>query len=120
MPLVWSGQAVTKAADDLGITDSCRYDWARQDRIDRDEIKGVPRAESREVRKARRRIREREDELPRRANAVLGRAIQHPKDFHPVIDVLVDAGHSVRICCRVLGCLARATTAIGVAPCLRQ
>lgn len=61
--LVRSGQAVTKTAEALGITDSCLYDWVKQDRIERGEIEGVPRAESREVRKAKRRIRELENEV---------------------------------------------------------
>ena len=44
-----------------GVTNSCLYGWAKQDRIDRDEIEGVFRAESRELRKAKRRLRELED-----------------------------------------------------------
>lgn len=53
----------------------------KQDRIDRGEIEGVTQAESRELRKAKRRIRELEDEveIPRRANALLGSSVQHPK-----------------------------------------
>jgi len=40
--LVRAGQSVTKtAAADLGITDTCLYNWVRQDRIDRGEIPGV-------------------------------------------------------------------------------
>lgn len=61
--LVRSGQTVTKTADDLGITDSCLYGWVKQDRIDRGDIKGVSRAEFRELRKAKCRIRELEDEV---------------------------------------------------------
>ena len=79
--LVRSGQTVTKTAEDLRITDSCLYGWVKQDRIDRGEMDGVSRAESREVRKAKRRIRELEDEVEilRRANALLGSSAQHPK-----------------------------------------
>ena len=77
--LVPSGQTVTKAAGDLGITDACLYGWVKQDRIDRGEIEGVSRAEFRELGKAKRRIRELEDEVEilRRANALLGSAAQH-------------------------------------------
>ena len=80
--LVRLGQTVTKTAGDLGITDSCLYGWIKQDRIDRGEIEGVSRAESRELRKAKRRIRELEDEVEilRRANVMLGSAAQHPKE----------------------------------------
>jgi len=79
--LVRSGQTVTKTAEDLGITDSCLYGWVKQDRIDRGEIEGVSRAESRELRKTKRRIRELEDEVEilQRANALLGSSAQHPK-----------------------------------------
>jgi len=79
--LVRSGQTVTKTAEDLGITDSCLYGWVKQDGIDRGEIKGLSRAESRELRKANRRIRELESEVEilRRANALLGSSAQHPK-----------------------------------------
>ena len=76
-----SGQTVTKTAEDLGITDSCLYSWVKKDRRDHGEIEGVSRAESRELRKATRRIRELEDEveIPRRANALLGSSAQQPQ-----------------------------------------
>lgn len=76
---VRSGQTFTKTAEDLGITDACLYSWVKQDRIDRGESEGVSRAESRELRKAKRRIREPavEIEILRRANALLGSAAQH-------------------------------------------
>jgi len=79
--LVRAGQTVTKTADDLGITSSCLYGWVKQDRINRGEIPGVSTAESRELRKAKRRIREFEDEVEilRRANALLGSSAHHPK-----------------------------------------
>jgi transposase len=79
--LVRAGQSVTKTAADLGITDTCLYGWVRQDRIDRGEVPGVTSAESRELRKARRRIRELETEVEilRRANAMLGDEARRPK-----------------------------------------
>lgn len=53
----------------------------KQVRIDRGEIEGVYRAESRELRKAKRKIREFENEVEilGRANAVLGSSAQHAK-----------------------------------------
>lgn len=71
--LVRSGQTVTKTADDLGITDSCLYGWVKHDRIDHGEIKAAYRAESRELRKVKSRVRELENEVTilRRANALL-------------------------------------------------
>lgn len=81
--LVRAGQTVAKTASDLGVTPACLHGWVKQDRIDRGEIPGVSTAESRELRKAKRRIRELEDEVEilRRANAMLGSAAQHPKGF---------------------------------------
>ena len=80
--LVRAGQTVAKTASDLGVTPACLHGWVKQDRIDRGEIPGVSTAESRELRKAKRRIRELEDEVEilRRANAMLGSAAQHPKE----------------------------------------
>lgn len=79
--LVRSGQTVAKTASDLEITSACLYGWVKQDRIDRGEVSGVSTAESRELRKAKQRIRELEDEVEilRRANAMLGRGAQHPR-----------------------------------------
>jgi transposase-like protein len=79
--LVRAGQSVTKTASDLGITDTCLYNWVRQDRIDRSEIPGTTSLESRELRKARRRIRELEAEVEilQRANAMLGNEARRPK-----------------------------------------
>ena len=79
--LVRSGQSVVKTAADLGITNTCLYNWLKQDRIDRGEIPGITTAESRELRKARRRIRELEDEVEilRRANGLLGNEPSRPK-----------------------------------------
>ena len=79
--LVRAGQPVSKTAADLGITHTCLYNGVKQDRIDPGEMPGKTTAESRELRKARRRIRELEDEVEilRRANAMLGTEARHPK-----------------------------------------
>jgi len=79
--LVRAGASVPKTADDLGITSTCLYNWIKQDRIDRGEIPGTTTTESRALRKARRRIRELEDEVEilRRANAMLGSEARRPK-----------------------------------------
>ena len=70
-----------KTAANLGITHTCLYNWVKQDRIDRGELPGRTTQESRELRKARRRIRELEDEVEilRRANAMLGPEARSPK-----------------------------------------
>lgn len=81
VPVVRSGQLVTKTAEDLGIKDSCVYALVNQDRMDRGELTEVSRAESRALPKAKRRIRElpNEVEIVRRSNALLGSSTQHPK-----------------------------------------
>lgn len=79
--LIRAGASVSKSADDLGITSTCLYNWLKRDRIDRGEIPGTTTAESRALRKARRRIRELEEEVEilRRANAMLGSEARRPK-----------------------------------------
>lgn len=79
--LVRAGESVSKTAADLGITDTCLYNWVRQDKIDRGEIPGVTSTEARELRQARRRIRELEAEVEilRRANSMLGNETRSPK-----------------------------------------
>lgn len=79
--LVRAGKSVVKTADDLGITSACLYNWVKQDRIDRGELPGITTSESRELRKARRRIRELEEEVEilRRANTMLGPEGHRPK-----------------------------------------
>lgn len=79
--LVQAGQSVAQTADDLGITDGALYHWIRQDKIDRGVIPGRTTAESRELRRARKRIRELEAEVDilRRANELLGSDAKRPK-----------------------------------------
>ena len=74
-----SGRSVTKIAHDLDVTSTSIYSWIKQDSIDQGEIPGVTNKESKELVKARRRIRELETEFEilRRANELLG------KDLHP-------------------------------------
>ena len=78
-----AGQTVKKTASDLGVSCAILHRWVKQDKIDRGEIPGVPLAESRELRKARKRIRELENgvEILRRAHDMLGSSSCHPKGF---------------------------------------
>lgn len=79
--LVEAGQSVAKTAADLGITDSALYHWIKQDKIDRGLIPGRTTLESKELRRARKWIRELEAEVEilRRANELLGSDGQRPK-----------------------------------------
>jgi transposase len=79
--LVRSGWSVTKTARDLDVTTTTIYNWVKQDRVDRGEISGVSTEESRELTKARRRIRELEAEVEilRRAHDLLGKDVLRPK-----------------------------------------
>lgn len=79
--LVQAGKPASTVAGDLAISASCLQNWLRQDRIDRGEIEGVPRAESADLRRARAGIREleREVEILRVASNLLGNEAPHPK-----------------------------------------
>jgi transposase len=79
--LVRSGWSVTKTAHDLDVTTTTIYNWVKQDRIDRGEIPGVSTKESKELVRARRRIRELETEVEilRRAHELLGKDVLRPK-----------------------------------------
>ncbi len=81
--LVRAGKPVSAVAGDLGISTGCLQNWLRQDRVERGEIDGVPRAESAELRRARARIREleREVEILRVASNLVGQDAPHPKGF---------------------------------------
>ncbi len=72
-----------ETASDLDVSCVILHRWVKQDTIDRGEIPGVPLAESREMRKGRKRIRELENEVEilRRAHEMLGSSSRHPKDF---------------------------------------
>jgi len=56
--LIRAGQTMKKTAPGLDVSCAILHRWVKQDKIDRGEIPGVPLAESREMRKARKRIRE--------------------------------------------------------------
>ena len=81
--LVEAGQSVAKTAADLGFTEATLYHWIKQDRIDRGHIPGRTTTESKELRRARKRIRELEAEVEivRRANELLGSDAKRPKGF---------------------------------------
>jgi len=82
LALVETGRSVSKTAADLDVTEaSLYYNWIKQDRIDRGELAGTMTAESRELRKANRRIRELESEVEilRRAHKLLGPEATRPK-----------------------------------------
>ena len=81
LALVEAGRSVSKTAADLDVTEATLYNWIKQDRIDRGELAGTTTAESRELRKANRRIRELESEVEilRRAHKLLGLEATRPK-----------------------------------------
>ena len=56
--LIRAGQTVKKTASNLDVSCPILHRWVKQDKIDRGEILGVPLVESREMGKARKRIRE--------------------------------------------------------------
>jgi len=86
--LVQAGQSVAKSATDLGITDSALHHWVQHDKIDRGLMLDRTAVESKDLRRARKRIRELEAEveISRRANELLGPDAKRPgaiKSSHP-------------------------------------
>ncbi len=81
--LVRAGRSVAEVAADLGLSQSGLGNWVRQDRIDHGEQPGRSTLESAELRQARKRIRELEQELEivRSASKLLGEDRPHPKGF---------------------------------------
>src|SRR5450759_1022977 len=81
--LVRGGRPISRVAVELGISEGGLHNWVRQDRIDRGDLSGVTSAESAELSRAKRRIRELEleGEILRRASAFLTEDRPHPKGF---------------------------------------
>jgi len=82
LDLVAAGRSVASVAEDLGVSAQTVYTWRRQDAVDRGEVPGLSSAEQAELRAARRRIAQLEDELAviRRANELLKAQVVSPKD----------------------------------------
>ncbi len=80
--LVRAGKPVKHVAQDLGISAGGLQQWVRQDRIDRGEIPGTSTTDHTELVRAKRRIRELEQELEivKRAAKLLGEETPHPKE----------------------------------------
>jgi transposase-like protein len=72
---------VASVADGLGVSAQTIYNWRRQDAVDRGEVAGLNSREQAELRAARRRIAQLEDELAviRRANELLKAQVVSPK-----------------------------------------
>ena len=81
--LVRAGRPISRVAVELGISEGGLHNWVRQDRIDRGELSGVTSAESAELSRAKRRIRELELEVEilRKASAFLTEDRPHPQGF---------------------------------------
>ena len=77
--LVRAGRPISRVAVELGISEGGLHNWVRQDRVDRGELSGVTTAESAELSRAKRRIRELEVEILRKASAFLTEDRPHPK-----------------------------------------
>lgn len=82
LDLIAAGRSVVSVAADLGVSAQTIYTWRRQDAVDRGEVPGLLSAEQAELKAARRRITQLEDELAvvRRANELLKAQVVSPKD----------------------------------------
>jgi transposase-like protein len=103
--LVWAGKPITTAAAELKVSAAAIHNWVRQDQIDRGERPGIRTPESIELVKAKKRIRQLEEEVEilEMAATLLEEGLSRPKRIHPVVDVLVEAGYRVKVCGRLLG-----------------
>ncbi len=74
---------ITTAAVELGVTTAAVHNWVRQDQIDRGERPGITTPESIELAKAKKRIRQLEEEVTILENAskLFGEDRPSPKGF---------------------------------------
>lgn len=79
---VAAGKSLASVVEDLGVSAQTIYNWRRQDAIDLGETGGLTSSEQAELKAARRRIVELENELAvtRRANELLKAQVVSPKD----------------------------------------
>ncbi|MEV6432975.1 IS3 family transposase [Nocardia sp. NPDC051463] len=95
---------LTQIAKDFGISQSCVKNWVKQADIEDGHRPGATRDESAELREARKRIRqlEQEAEVMRRAVAYFSRDV-NPKMIYPLVLDLAADRIPVAVTCRVLG-----------------
>lgn len=81
--LVRAGKPITSAAVELGVSAAAIHNWIRQDQIDRGERPGITTPESIELAKAKKRIRQLEEEVEilKIAATLLGEVRPRPKGF---------------------------------------
>jgi putative transposase len=103
LDLIETGRPVAEIAAQLGVTAQTIYNWRNQDRVDRGLTPGVTTAESVELERARRRIRELETELAieRRANELLKERAD-PKARFAVVAQIVSEGLPAEPACGAL------------------
>jgi len=103
LDLVHSGRTVREVARTLGISENCLYRWKSRDLVDRGLKDGQTSGQTAELREARKRIRELEEQvkiLSKAAAAV--EAVVPPKDRFRLVAELVDDGVRVRRACWML------------------
>jgi len=81
--LVRAGKPITTAAAELGVSAAAIHNWVRQDQIDRGARPGITTPESIELTKAKKRIRQLEDEVAilKKASKLFEEDRPHPKGF---------------------------------------
>jgi transposase-like protein len=81
--LVRAGKPITTAAVELEVSAAAIHNWVRQDQIDRGERPGITTPESIELAKAKKRIRQLEEEVEilKIAATLLGEVHPGPKGF---------------------------------------
>ena len=81
--LVRAGKPITPAAVELGVSAAAIHNRIRQDQIDRGERPGMPTPESIELAKAKKRIRQLQEEVTilKKASKLFGEDRPSPKGF---------------------------------------
>lgn len=81
--LVRAGKPVTTAAVELGVSAAAIHNWVKQEQIDRGERPGATTPENIELAKAKRRIRQLEEEVAilKKASRLFEEDRPHPKGF---------------------------------------
>lgn len=79
--LVRAGKSIADTAQDLSISKACLHTWVKQDRIDHGEAPGLTSKEAAELTSVKRRIRELEIEIIRRASEIFKELNPRPKGF---------------------------------------
>ena len=104
LTLLAAGRTVSDVAASLGVAESCLYRWRKQDLIDRGQVDGASSRGSAELAKAKKRIRDLEEEVKilRKAAAAVEEVVPPKVRFRLVAELHAD-GVRIGRSCHALG-----------------